>query len=383
MRTAIPMPATEPRPSNSHPGTGLWLRPMSPNDLAAVLALERATQISPWSQGIFQDSLKAGHCCLVLESAAQDALLGYAIAMFAADECHLLNLAIAPDHQGRGLGRLLLRRVLAIARRRAAVSVFLEVRASNQAALALYRAEGFNEIGLRRNYYPAATGREDAVMMACTLIDSQPALADCATQGSTPPIPGHSQGLWLPQARPCPSPNRDHRPPHTEVDLLVIHAISLPPGDFGGPWIEQLFLNQLDPAAHPAFRAIAHLRVSAHLLIRRDGELVQFVDLRERAWHAGISSFQGRENCNDFSIGIELEGTDECQFSDAQYQRLATVTRAILDLYPAIGPGRILGHEHIAPGRKTDPGAGFDWPRYLQNIPQPVLTSSPGRPLSV
>jgi AmpD protein len=147
------------------------------------------------------------------------------------------------------------------------------------------------------------------------------------------------------------------------VDLLVIHGISLPPAEFGGPWIEHLFLNGLDPTAHPYFAAIAGLRVSAHLLIRRDGELIQFVDLDERAWHAGASSWEGRERCNDFSIGIELEGADEVPYTDRQYAMLATSTREILARYPAIHPTRIVGHSQIAPGRKSDPGPAFDWAR--------------------
>jgi len=145
------------------------------------------------------------------------------------------------------------------------------------------------------------------------------------------------------------------------VDLLVIHGISLPPGDFGGPWIDDLFLNRLDSAAHPYFRGIAHLRVSSHLTIRRDGELVQYVDLHKRAWHAGISSFQGREVCNDFAIGIELEGTDRIPYEDIQYRVLAEATGAIRAHFPAIVPESIVGHSDIAPGRKTDPGPAFDW----------------------
>nr|WP_223296693.1 1,6-anhydro-N-acetylmuramyl-L-alanine amidase AmpD [Thiorhodovibrio frisius] len=182
-------------------------------------------------------------------------------------------------------------------------------------------------------------------------------------------MPDHplSRG-WLTAARPCPSPNHNERPPGMPVDLLVIHNISLPPGDFGGPGIAQLFLNQLDPAQHPFFATIADLRVSAHLLIRRDGELIQFVDLRARAWHAGASAFGGRADCNDFSIGIELEGTDETPFTDAQYARLIGVTEVILRGFPGIGPGRVVGHEHIAPGRKTDPGPCFDWARYLDSV---------------
>ncbi len=146
-----------------------------------------------------------------------------------------------------------------------------------------------------------------------------------------------------------------------EVSLLVIHGISLPPGRFGGPWIEDLFLNRLDPDADPYFRDICGLRVAAHLLIRREGELVQYVPLTRRAWHAGRSVFQGCGDCNDFSIGIELEGSDELPYTDIQYQVLARVTRAIMQAFPAITPERIVGHSDIAPGRKTDPGPAFDW----------------------
>jgi len=175
---------------------------------------------------------------------------------------------------------------------------------------------------------------------------------------------------WLPQARRCESPNWDERPPGSPIDLLVIHGISLPPGEFGGPWIEDLFRNRLDPLQHPYFAEISGMRVSAHLLIRRDGELVQFVPLEGRAWHAGASCFAGQERCNDFSIGVELEGTDEARYTEAQYRRLVEVTRQIRRLFPAIGHDRIVGHCDIAPGRKTDPGPGFDWQRYLLQIAQ-------------
>jgi len=164
-------------------------------------------------------------------------------------------------------------------------------------------------------------------------------------------------------ARWVPSPNHDGRPPGTEVDLLVIHGISLPPGGFGGPWIEQLFQNRLNPEAHPYFRTIAGLRVSSHLLIRRDGELIQFVDFNERAWHAGVSCFAGRTVCNDFSIGIELEGADSIPYTDAQYGVLGATVRELMLRFPGIQPGGILGHSDIAPGRKTDPGPAFDWAR--------------------
>ena len=164
-------------------------------------------------------------------------------------------------------------------------------------------------------------------------------------------------------ARWVPSPNHDARPAGTEVDLLVIHGISLPPGELGGPWIEELFQNRLDWETHPYFATIRGLRVSTHLLIRRDGDLIQFVDFAERAWHAGVSNFAGRSACNDFSIGIELEGADTVPYTDAQYRVLAETVRELMRRFPAIGPERIVGHSDIAPGRKTDPGPAFDWAR--------------------
>jgi AmpD protein len=173
---------------------------------------------------------------------------------------------------------------------------------------------------------------------------------------------------WLPGARRSPSPNFDQRPAGAAVDLLVIHGISLPPGRFGGPWIDALFLNRLDPRSHPYFRAIAHVRVSAHLLIRRDGELIQYVALSKRAWHAGPSCFQGREHCNDFAIGIELEGSDEIPYEGIQYRVLADATNEIRTRFPTIVPKRIVGHSDIAPGRKSDPGPAFDWERFRNLI---------------
>jgi AmpD protein len=167
----------------------------------------------------------------------------------------------------------------------------------------------------------------------------------------------------LDAARQVPSPNRDARPPGMTPELIVIHAISLPPGEFGGPWIDALFRNGLDPDAHPYFRDIAGFRVSAHLLIRRDGEIVQYVPFHARAWHAGVSNHQGRERCNDFSIGIELEGCDERPFESVQYEVLARVIRALVAAYPGLEPERVAGHADIAPGRKTDPGPHFDWAR--------------------
>ncbi len=172
-------------------------------------------------------------------------------------------------------------------------------------------------------------------------------------------------------ARWSPSPNFDQRPPGTIIDLIVIHGISLPPGEFGGPWIDALFQNRLDPGAHPYFRSLRTLHVSSHLLIRRDASLTQYVAFPQRAWHAGQSRFQGRERCNDFSIGIELEGTDTLPYSGQQYSRLAAVIRALQRAYPAITDGRIVGHAGIAPERKTDPGPAFDWDRLYALLEQP------------
>jgi len=164
-------------------------------------------------------------------------------------------------------------------------------------------------------------------------------------------------------AEVCLSPNRDARPADAPIDLLVIHGISLPPGQFGGPWIDALFTNTLDPAAHPYFEPIAGRKVSAHLLVRRDGGIVQYVPFHERAWHAGESCYAGRDCCNDFSIGIELEGVDEYPYEDTQYRVLARVIAALLQAYPGLNTGRIAAHSDIAPGRKTDPGPSFQWPR--------------------
>lgn len=162
----------------------------------------------------------------------------------------------------------------------------------------------------------------------------------------------------LADAEFVPSPNCDKRPAGEPIRLVVVHAISLPPGEFGGDGIAQLFTNTLDPAAHPYYAAIHGLRVSAHLLIRRNGSMIQFVPFGARAWHAGASSWRGRERCNDFSIGIELEGCDDRPFERAQYDRLAAVIAALRRCYPALD---VAGHADIAPGRKTDPGPHFDW----------------------
>ena len=166
-------------------------------------------------------------------------------------------------------------------------------------------------------------------------------------------------------ARQVASPNCSERPAGTAIDLLVIHNISLPPGEFGGGHIDQLFCNCLDPDAHDYFRKICDLRVSSHLLIDRKGEVSQYVPFHLKAWHAGVSVYEGREQCNDFSVGIELEGTDFEPFTDAQYEQLVRITDLLSEAYPGIAAGRVVGHSDIAPGRKTDPGPCFDWQRYL------------------
>lgn len=176
----------------------------------------------------------------------------------------------------------------------------------------------------------------------------------------TDPACAAADGHWLAGARRVASPNHDDRPAGEVVRLIVVHSISLPPGRFGGEAIEQLFTNRLDPAGHPYFRDVHALRVSAHFLIRRDGELVQFVATARRAWHAGVSCWHGRERCNDFSIGIEIEGDDEQAFTDAQYERLAGLVRVLRSLHPIEA---VVGHADVAPGRKTDPGPRFDWRR--------------------
>ena len=176
-----------------------------------------------------------------------------------------------------------------------------------------------------------------------------------------PTRPRISEGGVIEGVRYEPSPNRDERPDGCAIDLLVIHYISLPPGEFGGPGIIEHFTNRLDPSAHPFYASIAGTKVSAHFLVRRDGELIQFVPCAKRAWHAGESSWKGRTRCNDFSIGIEMEGTGEVSFTDAQYERLTGLTRALRARYPITD---IVGHSDVAPGRKSDPGPRFDWARY-------------------
>lgn len=185
-----------------------------------------------------------------------------------------------------------------------------------------------------------------------------------------------NQDVWLPSATVKPCDHFDDRDSAynscDDIDLLVIHNISLPPAkveaDFNNDYVEAFFAGQLDPEAHPYFKDIADLRVSSHLYIKRTGEVIQFVPLNKRAWHAGVSEFLGRAKCNNFSIGIEMQGTDEMPFTDAQYEALIKVTKEIKGLFPNIVNEHIVGHEHIAPGRKTDPGQCFDWTRYKSQL---------------
>jgi len=184
-----------------------------------------------------------------------------------------------------------------------------------------------------------------------------------ATRGSAPLTVEPATGLLV-GVRQLLSPHFDARPKGVAPELIVVHGISLPAGEFGGPWIDHLFAGDLSPEAHPSFRDTAALRVSAHAVIRRDGGITQYVPFGMRAWHAGQSQYQGRGGCNDFSIGIELEGTDETPYTDAQYESLTALVQALLATYPTLSADRIAGHSDIAPGRKTDPGPAFDWPRF-------------------
>lgn len=172
----------------------------------------------------------------------------------------------------------------------------------------------------------------------------------------------------LTQAEYCPTSHCDERPDATQVSLLVIHNISLPPNEFGGDYIKYFFSGCLDPKLHPYFATIYQMRVSAHCLIKRNGDILQFVPFNKRAWHAGLSSFQGVSQCNDYSIGIELEGADHIAYTSSQYQSLTKVTKSLMQDYPAITLGRIVGHNDIAPVRKTDPGIAFNWAQFRQML---------------
>lgn len=191
-----------------------------------------------------------------------------------------------------------------------------------------------------------------------------------AARGSATPARVDLRTGRLQRARWLASPNHDERPEGSGISLLVIHNISLPPDQFGGGWIDDLFLNRLDFDAHPYFDGLRELKVSPHCCIFRDGSLTQYVSFNQRAWHAGKSQFEGRERCNDFSIGIELEGCDTKPFTKAQYQRLLRVTRALQMAYPELTTDRIVGHSDIAPGRKTDPGPHFDWTYFKDELGQ-------------
>ena len=197
----------------------------------------------------------------------------------------------------------------------------------------------------------------------------------------TEPDAPHGRGAWRngwhAGARHVPSPNFSPRPEGVTLQLAVLHSISLPPGEYGGAQVEQLFVNQLDWSAHPYFERIRGIKVSAHFVIRRDGELLQFVSVQERAWHAGVSSWNGRANCNDYSVGIELEGLEGDPFDDRQYPVLAALLRDIAALWPV---AEVVGHEHVAPGRKADPGAGFDWAR-LRRLLRWAATRFPATPV--
>lgn len=197
------------------------------------------------------------------------------------------------------------------------------------------------------------------------------------TAAATAPLRIDTATGLLTGVRQVLSPHCDARPAGALPTLLVVHGISLPPGEFGGPWIDRLFTGTLPPQTHPYFREIEGLKASAHALIRRDGQIVQYVPFGERAWHAGNSEYQGRSACNDFSIGVELEGTEDTAYTDAQYTQLARLAAALLSAYASLSAQHIVGHSDIAPGRKTDPGAAFDWARFRGSLPD--VGSGPNR----
>ncbi|MEN8261106.1 MAG: 1,6-anhydro-N-acetylmuramyl-L-alanine amidase AmpD [Pseudomonadota bacterium] len=181
---------------------------------------------------------------------------------------------------------------------------------------------------------------------------------------------------WLTDAKKVPSPNCDPRPPNTEISLIVIHCISLPPGEFGGDWIDKFFLNRLPSEAHPYFETIHRLKVSTHVVIRRTGEIIQYVPFNQRAWHAGESCYAEMTRCNDFSIGIELEGTVKIPYTNQQYCSLARLIGSLLQSSPALSPNRIAGHSEIAAGRKEDPGPSFDWPKLQALLKETISAPS-------
>ncbi len=180
---------------------------------------------------------------------------------------------------------------------------------------------------------------------------------------------------WLNQAAKVLSPNYDERPIENAMSLLVVHCISLPPEQFGGHYIDQLFCNQLDPNEHPYFKEICQLKVSSHLLIKRTGEIIQYVAFNKRAWHAGVSEYKGQQKCNDFSIGIELEGYETKAYTEIQYKQLIAVTKTLIDYYPSLSNQHIARHSDISPGRKTDPGDSFNWHHFLSAVKEPLIKS--------
>ncbi|POZ61211.1 1,6-anhydro-N-acetylmuramyl-L-alanine amidase AmpD [Chromobacterium alticapitis] len=249
---------------------------------------------------------------------------------------HIDRTVVDPEHLAQGWGYRLLNRAV-----QGETSCSVDTAEVNRAALALYHKAGF--VQTQRWLTPDG--------LALWRLEYRPA--------EPPALELRADG-WVKGALQLPSPNCDERSPGCVPELLVIHNISLPPYRYGGAGVEQLFTNRLDPAEHPYYQGIHQLRVSAHFFIRRDGQLLQFVPTGKRAWHAGVSSWRGREKCNDFSIGVEMEGCDFEPFSEAQYRMLAALSAALRKRLPLIA---VTGHEHIAPGRKTDPGPFFDWAR--------------------
>ena len=265
------------------------------------------------------------------------------------DTVHIQRIVVDPVHFGEGWGYRLVNALLAVASR-----VTVDTAEVNAAALRLYAKAGF--VPEQRWHTPGG-------LALWRLGYRRP-----PDEAALPALSLDAAG-WVPEARRCPSPNRDARAVGVATELLVVHNISLPPYRYGGHGVEQLFTNTLDPAEHPYYATIHHLRVSAHFFIRRNGELVQFVPVTERAWHAGVSSWRGRERCNDFSLGVELEGCDFEPYADAQYRTLIALARL---LKARLGLTGMTGHEHIAPGRKTDPGPYFDWARVRKLVDLPA-----------
>lgn len=336
------------------------LRPAEPATAMAVWALHEAAHRQeeswlgqplprPWA-----DSMALARETRQLLGAfdAEGVLTGLLLAEVGARGPHIARLAVDPARQGEGWGWRLVNHLVA-----AAHEVTADTASANLAALAVYRRAGFHETG--RHLLPQ--GLE--LVHLCYRRDRQ---------GQHLPLLALDGDGWVSGARHLPSPNCDDFPDGSLPTLLIVHNISLPPSRYGGDAVERLFTNRLDPQAHPYFAAISHLRVSSHFFIRRDGTLVQCVPVRRRAWHAGVSCFGGRERCNDFALGVEMEGCDFEPFTEAQYcmlARLGTLLRRALPL------AAITGHEHVAPGRKTDPGPFFDWKRAAHDTGLPFVAA--------